>query len=59
MALLDNGQDLDDCAAEIGYDRNAVGRWERGENLPSFQALIFWCDALGVELSTSPRLGDR
>lgn len=44
---------------KIGYDKNALGRWERGENLPSFQALNNWCEALGADLCASPRLTPR
>ena len=38
-------------AETLGYHRMTVGRWERGETMPSFQALHDWCEALGVTLT--------
>ena len=35
---------------EMGYHRMTLGRWERGETLPSCQALHDWCQYLGVRL---------
>jgi DNA-binding transcriptional regulator YiaG len=37
-----------DLASDLGYHWTTLGRWERGENLPSFQALRDWCQQLGV-----------
>lgn len=39
---------------KMGYDCVTVGRWERGETLPSLQAVYDWCEALGVEMRVSP-----
>jgi len=38
-----------------GYHLATVGRWERGETLPSLQAMADWCEALDAELSISCR----
>ncbi len=42
------GLRLDVLAEIIGYHWVTVSRWERGERLPSFQALHDWSQALGV-----------
>lgn len=36
-------------AHALGYNINALARWERGEEHPSFQAFNDWCQALGVK----------
>lgn len=34
----------------MGYHKMTLGRWERGETMPSFQALHDWCEALGLRI---------
>lgn len=41
---------------KLGYHPMTLGRWERGETLPSLQALGDWCEVLGAELCASPKL---
>jgi transcriptional regulator with XRE-family HTH domain len=38
-------------AERLGYHKMTVGRWERGENQPSLQALHDWAEVLGVEIA--------
>jgi transcriptional regulator with XRE-family HTH domain len=45
----------DVMAEMLGYHWMTVGRWERGESLPSFQALHDWCQVLDVNLTTAGR----
>lgn len=37
----------------MGYHCMTLGRWERGETLPSCQALHDWCQYLGVRLEVA------
>ena len=39
-----------DLSTKLGYDYSTLSGWERGERTPTFNALIDWCDALGVRL---------
>ena len=39
----------------MGYHRLTLGRWERGETLPSLQALHDWAAYLGVDIRTGER----
>lgn len=34
----------------LGYHWYTIGRWERGETVPSTPALLYWCKSLDVEL---------
>ena len=37
-------------AHDLGYHWMTIGRWERGDSIPSTAALMDWCQGLGVEL---------
>ena len=39
-----------DLAEAAGYHVMILGRYERGETIPSVQRLVDWCDALGCEI---------
>lgn len=45
-------------AEDLGYHWMTVGRWERGESLPSFQALHDWCRYLDVRPTIEPRANE-
>lgn len=38
---------------KIGYHKMTLGRWERGETMPSLQAIYDWCQVLNVQLLIS------
>jgi ribosome-binding protein aMBF1 (putative translation factor) len=37
-------------ANKMGYCATMMGRWERGDAVPSLRRLVDWCDALNVKL---------
>lgn len=37
-------------ARKLGYDEYTIGRWERGEMIPSIIRFQDWCAALGMTL---------
>ena len=47
---LAQGKAIVDLALELGYSPTSLARWERGEFIPSVQALHDWAEGLGVEL---------
>lgn len=42
---------LDELAAKISIDRKELGMMESGDLEPSFNALVLWANALGMELT--------
>jgi DNA-binding transcriptional regulator YiaG len=43
-----------DLAAHMGYHYAMLGRWERGDAMPSLQKLIDWAETLGLALALEP-----
>lgn len=49
-----NGVSVSDLADRLGYDRFSIGRWERGEMVPSLLKFVDWAAALGYEVKLRP-----
>ncbi len=41
----------DELSSRLGFSKNALAMWERGESTPSAHAWILWLHSLGLDLT--------
>lgn len=47
---INRGWSLEKLSRILGYDRDAITRWEKGETSPALSKLQDWCEVFEFEL---------